>query len=73
MTGEPLPRLGLRPNPAAPWGFDLYVYDDGNAWNGWLRTDWGGKDMDDPVDLSGVLTKDGELDLIELTPKRVTQ
>jgi hypothetical protein len=64
-----LPRLALRPNPASPWGYDIYVWDDGNAWTGWLRTSWGGDDMDDPVDLSGVLTRDGERDLIELTPK----
>lgn len=73
MTVEPLPRLGLRPNPAAPWGFDLYVFDDGNAWNGWLRTEWAGSDMDDVTRRAGVLTRDGELDLIELTPKRVTR
>lgn len=57
-----LPRLGLRPNPDAPLDYDLYLYDDGNAWTGWLRIALSGNSG------FGVLTQDGQRDLIELGP-----
>ncbi len=64
---EPLPRLGLRPNPDAPLGYDVYLYDDGNAWTGWLRIEYVPTEMDDPT-RGGALTGDGQRDLIELLP-----
>jgi len=70
MTPDPMPRLALRPNPTQPLGWDLYVYDDGNAWTGWLRLAL----ADVPVpDWSGVLTADGERDLVELLPYPKTE
>jgi hypothetical protein len=62
---EPVPRLGLRPNPDNDLGYDLYLWDDGNAWTGWLRVELAKRDMRGHP---GVLTKDGEQDLIELSP-----
>lgn len=61
---EPIPRLGLRPNPDNHLGYDLYLWDDGNAWTGWVRLELARDRATHP----GVLTKDGERDLIELLP-----
>lgn len=62
---NPMPRLALRPNPDSKYGWDLHLYDDGMLWTGWVRIPWGNFDLDGHP---GVLTSDGERDLIKLLP-----
>jgi hypothetical protein len=68
MDEYPLPRLALRPNPGSWLGYDLYLHDDGNVWGGWKR--FHVNEVND-ADNAGVLTQDGERDLIELGPGEV--
>lgn len=62
---EQMPRLGIRHNPDALPRWELYAYDGGNVWTGWVRLPVGDIDLGT---LPSPLTRDEERDLVELQP-----